>query len=273
MKRRDFIKTSMAAGAAISTFSNPLNAFGAQPMTNKIGVQLYTVRDQMAIDVGATLARVAKIGYKEVEYAGYFDVAAKEMRSMLDQNGLTTPSTHISLTQARDHIDELIEYANIVGHKYIMIGFLEPDERTTLDDYKVCAEVFNKADEACKAADIQFGYHHYDFEFPEIDGQVPYELLLEQTKIQMQIDLYWQIKAGVDMSKYYHKYPGRFPMVHIKDIDVDGNYEDLGKGKIDFDELLKYRDVAGFKHYFVENGTPRNSLETIKIGYDFVKNL
>jgi sugar phosphate isomerase/epimerase len=89
----------------------------------------------------------------------------------------------------------------------------------------------------------------------------------------MQIDLYWQIKAGVDMSKYYHKYPGRFPMVHIKDIDMDGNYEDLGKGKIDFKELLKHRDVAGFKHYFVENGTPKNSLETIKVGYDFVRKL
>ena len=276
MNRRHFIKSTIGAGvgiAGLSSIGNSINALGAESMINTIGLQLYTIRDQMEIDLERTISTVAQIGYQEVEFAGYFDRSAKDMRNILDQNGLTSPSTHVSLTQASVGLDETIEYAKIMGHKYIIIGFLQPEERSTLDDYKRCVELFNRADEACSNADIQFGYHHYDFEFPELDGQVPYELFLEQTKIKMQIDLYWTIKAGVDMSKYYRQYPGRFPMCHIKDIDDNGNYEDLGQGKIDFQKLLAERETAGFKHYFVENGTPKDSLETIKIGYDFVKNL
>lgn len=276
ISRRSVIKSTAVIGTSIASFGlygKTINSFAREPMIKKVGLQLYTVRDLMEKSVENTLSTVAKIGYKEVEFAGYFDYSAKDMKNILDQSGLSSPSTHVGLSQARDDIDALIEYAQTVGHKYIIIGYLEPEERQTLDDYKVCADIFNKADEKCKNADIQFGYHHYDFEFTAIDGQVPYEILLEQTNIEMQIDLYWMIKAGVDMSKYYEKYPGRFPMCHIKDIDETGSYEDLGEGKIDFPQLLKHRELAGFKHYFVENGTPRDSLETIKIGYDFVRAL
>ena len=273
--RRSVLNNALSIGAGVigGSMIAPLIAQERKPLTKKIGVQLYTIRDQMAVSVENALARVAAIGYKEVEFAGYFDVPAKQMRTLLNQNGLSSPSTHISLTQARDDIDQLIDYAHTVGHQYIIIGFLEPQERTTLDDYKRCIEIFNQADEKCRAANIRFGYHHYDFEFPEIDGQVPYELMLSQTDIVMQVDLYWEAKAGVDLSKYYQQYPGRFPMCHIKDIDDNGEYEDLGLGKIDFNELLKDRETAGFKHYFVENGTPRDSLRTIQIGYDFVRKL
>lgn len=274
--RRNVIRSAAIAGTGLASFNlfgKNVNSFAEEPMIKKVGLQLYTVRDQMEKSVENTLDIVANIGYEEVEFAGYFDYSANDMKSILDQNGLSSPSTHISLSQARDDIDTLIEYAQTVGHKYIIIGYLEPEERQSLDDYKICVEIFNEADEKCKNADIQFGYHHYDFEFNEIDGQVPYEIFLEQTNIEMQIDLYWMIKADVDMSKYYKKYPGRFPMCHIKDIDENGNYEDLGQGKINFPQLLKHRNLAGFKHYFVENGTPRDSLETIRIGYDFVRGL
>lgn len=276
ISRRLALKATLSSAAGLASLLLPSSshiAHAKSRMVDKIGLQLYTVRDQMELSVENTLATVSNIGYQEVEFAGYFDYSATALKRLLDQNGLTSPSTHISLSQARDDIDALIEYANIVGHKYIIIGFLEPNERHTLDDYKKCAEIFNIADEKFKSANIQFGYHHYDFEFAKIDGQVPYELFLSQTNIDMQIDLYWMIKAGVDMTKYYKIYPGRFSMCHIKDIDVDGNYEDLGKGKINFTELLEHRELAGFKHYFVENGTPRDSLETIRIGYDFVRSL
>ncbi len=274
ISRRTFIKSSAIATAGMVSCGLPAFMVSAKPrMINKVGLQLYTVRDLMAKSVDRTLSTVAKIGYQEVEFAGYFNYSSHSLKYALDQNGLSSPSTHVSLTQARDEIDELVEYANIVGHKYIIIGFLEPHERQTLDDYKKCAEIFNVAYEKCKNAGIQFGYHHYDFEFAELDGQIPYELFLTQTNIDMQIDLYWQIKAGVDMTKYYQKYPGRFSMCHIKDIDENGNYEDLGKGKINFEKLLEQRELAGFKHYFVENGTPKDSMETIRIGYDFVRGL
>jgi len=267
--RREFVKTLAAAGVAIA-------CPGALRMTHsarleKIGIQLYTVRDQMKADFEGTLARVAEIGYKEVEFAGYFNHSPADVKAILDRHGLSTPSTHIPF-ESDDQWKAALDAAKTIGHEYIVMPWIPAERRKTLDDWKTFAQVFNHAGQAARDAGIQFAYHNHDFEFPKMEGQVPYDVLLQNTDpklVQLEIDLYWITKAGQDPLAYFARWPGRVPLVHVKDSAGPPEHKivDVGQGKIDWKRIFAKRDQAGIKHAFVEHDQPPQPFDDIAVSY------
>ena len=255
-----------------------------------IGVQLYTVRNAMKTDLPGTIAKVAQIGYQEVEFAGYFDHSPKEIRSVLDQNNLSAPSAHIPYDVLDDKWPGVLEAAQVVGHKYIVCPWID-DEVRKQGRWKEAAAKFNKAAEASKKAGIQFAYHNHHFEFVPVEGKFAYDVLLEQTDpnlVQMEMDLCWMNIAGQDPIKYFERYPGRFSLVHVKDVkkippktgDAPVDFEkvfpemtSVGAGVIDFKRIFAESDKAGIKHYFVENDYPKSEFDNIQASYKYLHDL
>ena len=275
MNRRTFLKTSGSAalGGLLtkSVFANP-----TEKSLAKIGVQLYTVRSLMEKDFTGTLEKVAATGYKEVEFAGYYEQKPKNVKKLLDRLGLKAPSTHQGLAVFEQKMDWLVETAKVVGHEYVVCPWLSAEQRGSIDHYKKLAASFNKIGEACKKAGLQFAYHNHDFEFFTTDGQIPYDVLLAETDpklVQMEIDLYWIIKAGYDPLSYFAKYPGRFALCHVKDMADEQKMVDVGKGKIDFAKIFAQSSQAGLKHYIVEHDQPENPLESITASCQYLKGL
>jgi sugar phosphate isomerase/epimerase len=244
-----------------------------------IGLQLYTVRRELQNDFEGTLARISAIGYREVEFAGYYERTPQQVKAILDKNHLSAPSAHTQLQGMRQNLDKLIEAAHVVGHRYLVLAYLNADERKSLDDYKGVIESLNKAGEACQKAGVQLAYHNHDFEFPPLDGVVPYNLMLKETDsklVKMELDLYWITKAGQSATKYFAAHPGRFALVHVKDMDNTPKrfFTEVGRGVIDFKQLLPQAKKAGVKHFFVEQDeTPGSPLDSIKISYDYLHGL
>ena len=280
INRRRFLKT--AAGASFGGLWVAQTGFSRNFVKNKmkaIGLQLYTVRNQMEKDFDDTLAKVASTGFKEVEFAGYYNRTPQQVKSVLSANGLTSPSAHVSLKALSDDWQKTIETAAAIGHRYLICAYLVPEERKSLDDYKRHADTFNRAGEACKKAGIQFGYHNHDFEFPALDGSVPFDLLLEKTDaklVKIELDLYWTVKAKQDPLKYFASHPGRFPLLHVKDMDNTPKqfFTEVGRGVIDFKPIFAQSGKAGVKHYFVEQDQcPGSPLDSIKVSFDYLSKL
>ncbi len=277
MNRRTVLKAA-AAAAAIPY----LPACGKAPETEagkrleRIGIQLYTVRDRMAEDVPGTLQAIAEIGYDEVEFAGYFDHTPTAVRGYLDELGLVSPSAHVSLDDIRTSSSQLIETAQTLGNRYIALGWLAPEERGTLDDYRAHIDLVSGFAEACDSAGLRFAWHNHDFEFEELEGQRPMDLILDRTDpslVQVELDLYWVTKASVDPFTYFERYPGRFPLCHVKDMAADTSMADVGDGTIDFASIFAATDQAGFKHYYVERDDSPATLETAANSYNAVSKL
>lgn len=241
-----------------------------------IGLQLYTVRDQMAVDLPGTLQRLAEIGYSEVEFAGYFEHTPAEIRALLNNTGLLSPSAHTSLQLMRDTPEQLIESALTVGHEYLVLGWLHPDDRTSLDDYRQHADLVNVFAEQCHSAGLKFAWHNHDFEFQALDGMLPMDLLLAETdpsRMQVELDLYWITKAGADPFAYFAKHPGRFPLCHVKDMADDGAMTDVGAGTIDFAAIFAASDLAGIQHYYVERDDAADSLASATNSFSAISEL
>ena len=240
--------------------------------TARLGVQLYTLRDLMAEDVGATLELVAAIGFREVEFAGYFGHAPVQMRGLLDAAGLSAPAAHIGIQNFREGAAEQIEHAVAMGHQYVVVPWLAEDERT-LDDYRRHSDEFNRWGEQCAAAGIQFAYHNHDFEFEETDGKIPYDLLLAETDpelVKMELDLAWTHAGNADAVGYFEKWPGRFPMVHLKDFEPGTGETDIGTGGVEFDRILAEAALAGLRHGFVERDHPEDAETAIRKNFDAI---
>jgi len=306
MNRRTFIGTSLAATlsaaakpvlAADSALSFESNAPEVAHSINPIGLQLYTVRAAMKTDFAGTIAKVAATGYKEVEFAGYFDHSPKDVRELLDKNGLVSPSCHVGYDVVEKKWPETLEAAKIVGHTYIICPWIDEKQRTGPDGWKRAADLFNKAGEESQKASIQFGYHNHSFEFQPAEilgGKLPYDFLLAETDpklVVMEMDLCWISVAGQNPIDYFDKYPDRFPLVHVKDwvkdsthssgyegamgqaVRYGGHMADVGQGSIDWKNLFAHADKAGIQHYFVENDDPKSAFDDIKISYTYLRNL
>ncbi|HXJ07754.1 MAG TPA: sugar phosphate isomerase/epimerase [Candidatus Acidoferrum sp.] len=290
MKRRTFIETSVAAAALYA--ARPSWAAERTHEIKRVGLQLYTVRSEMPKDFEGTIAKVAETGYKEVEFAGYFKHSPKDVRAVVDKNGLTAPSAHIAYDVVEKEWPETLEAAHVVGHKYIVCPWIDEKQRTA-DGWKRAAELFNKAGEASEKAGIQFCYHNHSFEFSPVEGlggKLAYDYLLAETNpkfVKMEMDLCWISVAGKDPVSYFDKHPGRFPLVHVKDYVNDpnatssyagatgsvvfkGRLADVGKGTIDWKRIFEHSEKAGIKHYFVENDDAKEPFEDIKTSYDYL---
>jgi sugar phosphate isomerase/epimerase len=291
MNRRTFLGTA-ATVAAATLFNRSMSWAAADHHIDKLGVQLYTVRDQMKKDFEGTIAKVASIGYKEVEFAGYFRHTPQQVRAVLDKNGLTSPSCHVDYkVLAPDQWPSQLESAKIIGQAYIVNPWIPEELRKTDDDWKRAADTFNRAGEAARNAGTQFAYHNHWFEFLPVNGRRPYDMLLQMCDpnlVKMELDLCWITVAGADPLEYFDRYPGRFPLVHVKDIkkrpkvstsgsqDFGSSLKDMtevGSGMIDWKRIFAQSDKAGIKHYIVEHDKPAAPFDSIKTSYEYLNKL
>ena len=272
MDRRSFLGSVTAAGILAKRLS-----WAAERKIEKVGIQLYTVRDQMKADFAGTLEKVAKIGYREVEFAGYFDHPPREVKSLLDNNGLTSPSAHIDYGHITTGLPAVLEAAKVVGHRYIVCPSIPEDLRGGDEEgWKRVAQSLNKAAADIKKAGMQLGYHNHNFEFKKVSGKPGYDILLAEADpnlVKMEMDLYWTIKGGADPLKYFAKYPGRFPLVHVKDMDKSGDFAEVGSGTIDWQAIFAKSQEAGIKHYFVEQDQSKDPFASIETSYRYLRDL
>ena len=244
---------------------------------DRIGIQLYTVRGLLARDFEGTLAALRAIGFQEVEFAGYpRGASAPAVAAMLTRTGLAAPSAHIGLRELRDEWERTLEFADLVGHRYLALASVPPADRASADGYRRLAGLLNRTGERARAVGIQLAYHNHDFEFTPMDGVVPYDLLTEETDpglVQLELDLYWTTRAGRDPVKAFARWPGRFPLLHLKDMDQtpERSFTELGRGQIDFGRILSRSKAAGARHFFYEQDrTPGSPLESARVSYAYL---
>jgi sugar phosphate isomerase/epimerase len=278
--RRNFLATLgvAALGLASRDAAAATEILAARKKIKRVGLQLYTVRDLMKADLPGTLAKVAAIGYKEVEFAGYFGRTPAQIRDLLRRNGLTSPSTHLPFDSLESGWQKQLDDAKVAGHHWVTIAYIAEEKRKTLDDWKRHAALFNRAAEQAKSAGLRFAYHNHDFEIRPIDGTRPLDLLLTSTDpklVDFEMDLYWVVFGGGSPLDFFNRYPKRFPMVHVKDSagPPDNKMVDVGQGKIDFRQIFAQSDKVGIKHYFVEHDQPADPIATITSSYNFLHRL
>jgi sugar phosphate isomerase/epimerase len=294
--RRDFLKASafLAAGSLLlpelvrSAWSGPsaparssLLFQGSDPATRvkNIGIQLYTVRKEMLADPVATLKQLARVGYKELESArsekgNYYGLEPKEIKKITEDLGMKLLSGHT-------HVDKdwqrSIDQAAETGQEYLISAVL-PSPGQTIENYQQSAEAFSRFGEDCKKSKISFGYHNHNTEFEVVNGQVLYDILLERSDpslVKMEMDLGWVVAAGHDPLSYFTKYPGRFPLWHLKDMDLTRKQStEFGKGSVDIKKFLQHAKQSGMKHFFVEQEEyAHTSFESIAIDYNYLAGL
>ena len=245
---------------------------------DRIGLQLYTVRSALERDFEGALDRVAAIGYREVEFAGYFGKTPHDVWAALEKRGLAAPSAHVPFEALKGNWRGALEDALVIGHRYVVVPWLPPAERRSLDGYKRVARLFNRAGAVARDLGLQFAYHNHDFEFARLGGRVPYDVLLAETDpklVALELDLYWITKGGGKPLAYFARYPGRFHMVHVKDMDKTRarGFADVGRGVIDFKKIFARSAQAGIKHYFVEHDQPADPFASIEASFNYLKRL
>ena len=276
--RRTFLATLGGAALALATTRRGF-PFGARKI-KRVGLQLYTVRDAMAKDVPGTLARVAKVGYKEVEFAGYFDKTPHEIHELLEDYHLSAPSSHVAYPDGGDGWKKTVADAKTVGHHYVTVAWTPEEKRQGPDAWKRIADDFNNAGKVAKESDLQFAYHNHDYELAKAGDVLPFDALLQNTDpklVTFEMDLYWMVHGGADPLAYFAKYPGRFSMVHVKDGKPDAakTMTEVGNGTIPFAKIFAWDADHGahIKHYFVEHDQPADPFASIATSYKNLANL
>jgi sugar phosphate isomerase/epimerase len=196
------------------------------------------------------------------------------MKDVCSDLGMTLRSGHVALDE---HWKETMDQAEESGQEYLICSSL-PTEGQTIDNYKAVAEAFNKAGEECKSRNIKFGYHNHEYEFESENGQVLYDILMDNTQadlVYMELDLGWVVVAGKDPLDYFKRYEGRFPLWHLKDMDmIKKESTEFGKGGLNIAQMLDYKRESGLKYIFIEQeeyaSTP---FESMTHNMNYMKNL
>jgi sugar phosphate isomerase/epimerase len=251
----------------------------ASPVAAKehYGTQLYTVRADMERDFEGTLRRVADIGYDEIEFAGLFGNDPATVRSLLKRLGLKAAASHVDWKRLRDDPDGAIKEAKVLGAPYLVLAWLPPEERQTLDQWRWWVSHLNAVGKIARRQGLRLAYHAHDFEYQAIDGLRPINLLeqgLNPKFVGFEMDIYWTVKGGGDPVAMLRKYPGRFPLAHIKDMSkTDMAMTDVGDGRIDFKAIFKAAGRRNFKHMFVERDDAGDPFATLARSLAYLKNM
>lgn len=245
-----------------------------------VGLQLYTLRDQTEKDFLGTIRKVAEMGYKAVEFAGYYNTPAKDLKALLDELGLEAPSAHVGLNfgdpdKIEGDLAEQIEYAKEIGLKYIVTPWAPLPENPTEDDVDHLASILEAAGKQVAAAGLKYGYHNHDFEFKLVNGKPAMDLLLEKVPAEYLIaefDLGWVHMGGQNPVDYVTRYAGRVPLAHFKDFGQGRRDTEVGKGVVDLKGVLAVAEKVGIEYFIVEQEEfASSSLESAKICLDFFR--
>jgi sugar phosphate isomerase/epimerase len=313
--RRSFIKNSSAiALAGLLPFPDLFHCFGT---LDKIGIQLFSLPKLLDKDYAAAIKMLAQMGYKEIEVfgpypfsdksaqdrwnavtpslgfkgSGYFGKSLQEVKSILNDNGMTAPSAHTDLDTLMNGMEKLGEAAAVLGHEYVVLPAIPEEKRKTLDDYKRLAEDFNRIGESAKKVNLRFAYHNHGYGLKPMDGQVPLNIILDQTDpalVFFEMDIYWTSAGGASPITYLEKYPNRYRMMHIKDMKEkkyfsgDGStftqwielfpyMTTAGDGVLDVASIVKKAKSTGVTHFFVEQDRVDQPEIALKRSIDFLK--
>ena len=294
LNRRKFLIGTGAAALGALVLPKSASAFFAEAGDHPIGLQLFTLFNVIDADVKGTLKKVADTGYKEIESAfsklpGYYGMKPKEFAALCSDLGLSWQSHHVlgapfklppgtklpkgltlppHMRNLKDDMQSLVDEAAEGGLPYLVCANIPTD---TLDDIKSSIEILNKTGELCKKANIQFCYHNHDMEFKNVEGKIPYQMLLSDTQadlVKMELDLAWATKAGIDPVEMFNSHPGRFPLLHVKDISKDfKTLLPVGEGVVDFKRIFANLQNSGARHYFVEHDMAPDAFVSIATSY------
>ncbi len=301
--RRKFLQSTGTLILGSVALSGKASSFLSNTAPHPVGLQLFTFFGIIDDDVKGTLTKIAAIGYKEMESAfskkgGYYGLKPKAFKAMVNDLGMSWKSHHVlgapfklpkgykmpvgadgkpmvlpPMLNLRDNMQQIVDEAAEGGLKYLVCANAPTG---TLAEVKSSIEILNKTGEATKKAGLQFAYHNHDMEFKEIDGKVPYHLLLTETdtkNVKMELDLAWAVKGGQDPVQLFKDHPGRFPLWHVKDLDAThANILPVGSGTIDFKRIFENRASAGMEHFFVEHDMPKDAFSSIKSSYEYITN-
>jgi len=297
--RRTFLEcSSLALITAMSGVRSFAAGAGVGPLGRPIGLQLYTVREEANKDLPGTLKKLAAIGYREVETAGFYGKSGKELRALLAEHGMTAPSAHVSMGEIQKGMQKLIDGAAEVGAKYIICAFpsLPPGATApsgdgiaraiTLDQWQWNAEQLNRLGELAKKAGLQAGYHNHNMEFRSYNGVVAFDQLLKWTDpalVTYELDLAWVVTAGADPIRYLKQHANRISLLHVKDVRKDAvttaeelksQTIEIGRGKIDWKRIFAACDPKYLKHYFVEQENFTGpTLDAVRASYEYLSTL
>ena len=276
MDRRSFIVAMPAIGflgarpGGLSVGAQGLVS-GRSLVLEEIGIQLYTLRALLSEDVAGTLAQVAEIGYRTVEFAGLYGLTPREMRRTLDAVGLRAVSSHAGVNDIRGDWTSFLEGAQELGQDFVFVPSIPESERTP-EGLRKLADDFNRAGEMAVSAGLHFGYHNHAWEFVVLsDGTITMDLLLERTEprlVDWQMDIFWTVDGGGDPMAYLESHAGRVTSVHVKDRTPDGQMVDVGKGVIDFAMILPRAEELGMLHAFVEHDMPDAPIESVRHSFN-----
>lgn len=295
--RRKFIKTStyVAAGSLlISPLACTSKKEGVEATadaiageakevlkTKEIGVQVYSAREQLAEDFAGTMEKLAEIGYKHIEAYGLGTdgmflekMTPGDYSKVVGDLGMELVSTHCRYFTTED-AQKMIDASSTAGIKYTIIPSLPNELKESVDTYKQVADNLNKVGEMFKAAGLKFGYHNHAFEFEQKEGQIPLEIMLNETQpdlVTFEADLYWVTRGGANPMDLINKYPGRFGLFHVKDAAEDLEQTTVGTGIIDFETILNARETAGLDYYFVEDERTDDPFANLKANFDYLNN-
>jgi len=278
--RREFLKISAAGSISMMLFGSAISKSGVAIDRKKygVGIQLYSIRDAMSADVPGTLKKVSDLGYKNLELASYSDgkfygYSPSEFKKIVRDLGLVSLSSHSQVESASITMDKAKLMADAhagLGVKYCIKPWIEEVDRN-IEAYKKMIKDCNEVGRIMKGVGIQFGYHNHNFEFTNINGIVPYyDIFLPEMDadlITMELDLFWAAKAGQDPVAMFKKYPGRFKLLHLKDMHtkqppfftvIKDDICSVGAGIIDFKRILAAKEIAGMKYTFVEDDNQGN---------------
>jgi sugar phosphate isomerase/epimerase len=275
--RRTFLQTLGVATAA-AALPHDLLAATRTAKLDAVGLQLYTVRALMAKDVEGTLATVAGIGYREVEFAGYYNREPAALRATLDRLKLTSPSCHLGLDAVEAGFDATAAAAKMMGHRWLIVASVPGRFFQSVASLKELAQRFNAIGKRAKDAGLRYGYHNHNIEFKAVEGTVPLELLLAETDpalVDFEMDAYWVTQGGGDPLALINKFPGRFHLLHAKDAGAPPAQEmrDVGAGVIDWKRIFAARKQAGIEHVLVEHDAAPDPVASITASYNFLHNL
>ena len=311
INRREFIRTStLAAAGMLATRCAGTGTGNKVAGLDRVGLQVWSIAKFLAEDFEGSLKLLSDIGYKELELfgpypfstqsdkdswkgvsqmlgfsqSGYFGQTPKQFKQTLDRYGLSSPAMHVGLDTLRKNMGETAEAAHILGQRYAGIAAIPQEERPTVDHYKRLADEFNVIGENAKKLGIRFYYHNHGYGLKEVDGVIPFNLLVEGTDpslVFLEMDIFWHSAGGADPISYLDNHPGRFKLMHVKDMSESVRFSgdggdprqwvelfpyitDPGTGVLDLKSVLSRAKHSGVEHFIFENDVitdPKLSLE------------
>lgn len=287
--RRKVLQTGSTVVAASAVFGKFANHLEAEILPSQPGIQLYTVGKELRNDAPGTMKELRSIGYIQVETAGMAGLTAKPFRAALDAAGLKCNSSHFFNYNNPDP-GPFLEDANTLGCHYVVMSVVNSyikapaGQLPTPDNYKAMADYFNQLGTKAKAAGLQLAYHNHSEEFKDLGGgKMGYDVLLEQTDpglLKFELDCGWIVAGGQKPVDYFHRYPNRYKMIHVKDFILSPGHEPqgvvMGKGVIDYKPIFAAAKAAGVEQYYIEQEPPfigTTALEASKLDYEYVRAL